>query len=156
MSESADNPGVPIHPPLFFLSALLLGTLLNDRVHPLPVFKHDQWRWVGILGVLLGVAVAATGRKAMVSHGTNVNPTQPTTTIVTNGPFKVTRNPLYLSLTMLYIGLALLLNTWWSLFLLVPVWVVMHFTVVLREERYLQAKFGQSYLDYKKRVRRYL
>ena len=156
MSETADHSGVPVHPPLFFLSALLLGALIDGRVHRLVVFRQDDWRWLGVIPCVLGIALVATGRKAMVNHGTNVNPTQPTTAIVATGPFRFTRNPLYLGLTLTYIGLSLLLNTWWSLFLLVPVWLVMHFLVVRREEAYLTRKFGETYLAYRSRVRRYL
>jgi protein-S-isoprenylcysteine O-methyltransferase Ste14 len=155
MQEAVDHSGVPIHPPLFFLSALLLGVVMDDRIRPLPVFAHDRWRWLGLIAAVVGIAMVASGRRAMVRHGTNVNPTQPTTTIVETGLFRFTRNPLYLGLTLLYIGLSLLLNTWWSLFLLVPVWLVMHFAVVRREEAYLERKFGQSYLAYRERVRRY-
>ena len=156
MSEAVDHADVLVHPPLFFLSALLLGALIDDRVWPLPIFGHDYWRWLGLIPALLGFAIAMTGRRAMVRHGTNVIPTQPTTAIVETGPFRFTRNPLYLGLTLFYIGLSLLLNTCWSLFLLIPVWLVMHFAVVRREEAYLERKFGQTYIAYRQRVRRYL
>ena len=156
MNETADHSGVPIHPPLFFLSALLLGVVLDDRIHALPVFAKDHWRWIGLLGIAAGAALVRSGRRAMVAHGTNVNPTQPSTAIVETGPFRFTRNPLYLGLTFAYFGLSLLLNTWWSVLLLVPVWFVMHQLVVRREEAYLERKFGQTYLAYRRRVRRYL
>jgi protein-S-isoprenylcysteine O-methyltransferase Ste14 len=155
MEETSDHSGVPIHPPLFFLSALLLGVVIDDRLRPLPIFPHDRWRLFGLVAVVAGIGIVTAGRRVMVRQGTNVNPTQPTTTIVEAGPFRFTRNPLYLGLTLLYIGLSLLLNTWWSLFLLVPVWLVMHFAVVRREEAYLERKFGQTYLAYRGRVRRY-
>jgi protein-S-isoprenylcysteine O-methyltransferase Ste14 len=156
MRSTADNPGVGVHPPLFFLSALLLGVVIDDRVRRLSVFAVDHWRWMGAFVVAAGVAVMATGRVAMIRAGTNINPTQSANAIVETGPFRFSRNPLYLGLTLLYIGLSLLLNTWWSLFLLVPVWLVMHFFVVRREERYLEEKFGETYLAYRRRVRRYL
>lgn len=156
MEKSSEHSGVPIHPPLFFLSALLLGALIDDRVHRLLIFQNDKWRWIGLVVALFGIALVAIGRRTMVKHGTNVNPTQPTTAIVETGPFRFTRNPLYVGLTLLYVGLSLLLNTWWSLFLLVPVWIVMHFFVVRREEAYLERKFGDTYLNYRRRVRRYL
>jgi protein-S-isoprenylcysteine O-methyltransferase Ste14 len=155
MSETADHSGVPIHPPLFFLSALLLGVVIDDRLRSLPVFDNDHLRWLGVIPLVLGTALVASGRKRMIRHGTNVNPTQPTTAIVESGPFRFTRNPLYLGLTLLYVGLSLLLNTWWSLLLLVPVWLAMHFLVVRREETYLERKFGETYLTYRRRVRRY-
>jgi protein-S-isoprenylcysteine O-methyltransferase Ste14 len=156
MSKTADHSGVAIHPPLFFLALLLLGVVLDDRLHALPIFTQDHWRWSGVLGIALGVAISVSGQKAMARHHTNINPTQPTTAVVETGPFRFTRNPLYLSLTAIYIGLSLLLNTWWSLFVLAPLWLVMHFGVVLREERYLERKFGDTYRQYRARVRRYL
>ena len=141
---------------MFFLSALLLGVVINDRAFSLIIFTDSRWRWIGAAVAIAGIALIATGRAKMVSAGTNVNPTQPATTIVQGGPFQFTRNPLYLGLTILYVGLSLLFNTWWSLFLLLPVWLVMHFFVVRREEAYLEQKFGETYLAYKQRVRRYL
>jgi protein-S-isoprenylcysteine O-methyltransferase Ste14 len=156
MRSTPDNAGVGVHPPLFFLSALLLGVVIDDRARRFVIFYNDQWRWLGPIALLVGVALVAVGRKTMIRHGTNVNPTLPTITIVDRGPFRFTRNPLYVGLTLIYIGLSLLFNTWWSLFLLVPVWLVMHFAVVRREEAYLETKFGESYLNYRRRVRRYL
>lgn len=156
MRATADNPGVGVHPPLFFLCALLLGIVIDDRVRRLMIFHDDQWRWLGAIGVALGIALVASGSRAMVAHGTNVNPTLPATAIVENGPFRFTRNPLYLGLTLIYVGLSLAMNTWWSLFLLIPVWLVMHRAVVRREEAYLQSKFGETYRSYCLRVRRYL
>jgi protein-S-isoprenylcysteine O-methyltransferase Ste14 len=88
--------------------------------------------------------------------GTNVNPTLPSTALVEAGPFRFSRNPLYVALTFMYVGLALLANALWVLALIVPVMVLMHYGVVRREERYLEAKFGDAYRDYRSRVRRYL
>ncbi|MGI8480757.1 MAG: methyltransferase family protein, partial [Chthoniobacterales bacterium] len=151
MPPTADHAGVPIHPPLFFLSALLLGVVIDDRIRTLAIFTDDRSRWFGLIAVAIGIALIASGRKTMVKHGTNVNPSQPATTIVQSGPFRFSRNPLYVGLTLLYTGLAMLLNTWWSLLLLVPVSLVMHFLVVRREEAYLARKFGETYLDYCRR-----
>jgi protein-S-isoprenylcysteine O-methyltransferase Ste14 len=156
MRTTADNPGVGVHPPLFFLSAFLLGVVIDDRVQRPPIYPVEQWRWLGALIGISGLALVATGRWAMIKHGTNVNPTRPTTTIVESGPFRFSRNPLYVGLTLIYVGVSLLLNIWWSLFLLVPVWLVMHIFVVRREETYLESKFGSTYLTYRDRVRRYL
>ena len=156
MRSGGDNPGVGVHPPLFFLSALLLGVVIDDRVARLVIFHHDNWRWLGVVALVPGVALVALGRRTMVKGGTNVNPTLPAIAIVESGPFRFTRNPLYVGLTVIYLGLSLLLNTWWSLLLLVPVWLVMHFKVVRREEAYLESKFGETYLSYRHRVRRYL
>jgi len=88
--------------------------------------------------------------------GTNVRPDQPATAIVVDGPFRFTRNPLYLGLTGLYAGVALLVDALWPLLLLVPLLVIVKWGVIHREERYLEAKFGETYRLYKARVRRWL
>src|SRR5262245_5892949 len=96
------------------------------------------------------------GRRTMQAAGTNVNPALPTTAIVTSGPFRFSSNPLYLALTLLYLGLTLAFNTWWGIVVLVPVLIIMHRGVVLREKRYLEHKFGETYRRYRSKVRRYL
>ena len=85
-----------------------------------------------------------------------MDPARPTTAIVTSGPFRFSRNPLYVALTFLYFGLTLAVNTWWSMVVLVPLLIIMHRGVVLREERYLEQKFGETYRQYRSKVRRYL
>ena len=92
----------------------------------------------------------------MERAGTNVNPTLPSTVLVATGPFLFSRNPLYVALTLMYVGLALLANALWVLVSMIPVLVVMHYGVVRREERYLEAKFGDAYREYRSRVRRYV
>jgi protein-S-isoprenylcysteine O-methyltransferase Ste14 len=154
-NNPADNSGVRIHPPFFFLGALLVSSGL-ERMWPWPIFGHQAPRVVGGVIAFFGIALIAWGRGVMVARGTNLNPTLPTTAIVTTGPFRFSRNPLYLGLTMTYLGLAMAINAWWSFLLLVPVLFAMHFDVVLREERYLEQKFGDNYRQYCARVRRYL
>jgi len=105
-----------------------------------------------VIGVVPSEAEAATLRAA----GTNVDPLLPTTAIVTAGPYRFSRNPIYVGLTLLYLGLALTFNTWWAVIVLVPILAVMHVGVVRREERYLEQKFGEPYRQFCSRVRRYL
>jgi len=152
-TTSTDNPGVLVWPPLFYLSALVLMVILR-ALAPLPIFAVAA-AWPALLLVVAGVALLATGRRTMTAAGTNVNPTRPATTIVSSGPFRFTRNPLYVGVTLIFTGLTLAFNTWWGFILLVPVLVTMHFGVVLREERYLERKFGEPYRQYRSRVRRY-
>ena len=123
---------------------------------PMPLVRHVVALWSGLPLVLLGVAIAVWGRRTMQAAGTNVNPALPTTAIVASGPFRFSRNPLYLALTLLYLGLTLAFNTWWGIVVLVPVLIIMHRGVVLREERYLDQKFGETYRQYRSKVRRYL
>lgn len=85
-----------------------------------------------------------------------MNPYQPTTAIVTEGPYRFTRNPIYLSLAVLYAGLEVMANALWSLLLLLAVMLIIHYAVILPEERYLEQKFGEEYRSYKAKVRRWL
>ncbi len=153
MADSADNPGVIAPPPLIYAGAFLIALLLH-RLAPMPIFGRSFWPALAL--VVLGVALAIWGRNALVSAGTNVNPYRPSTAIVDSGPYRFTRNPLYVSLTLMFLGLTLAFDTWWGFILLVPVLLVMHLGVILREERYLEQKFGDSYRRYRERVRRYL
>ena len=155
MATSADNSGVVVRPPLLYGAAFVVVLVLR-WLWPMPIFGYAAGLWPGLALALVGVGVAIWGRRAMVVAGTNIDPLLPTTAIVTSGPFQFSRNPLYAALTVLYLGLTLAVNTWWGIVLLVPLLVIMHRGVVLREERYLEQKFGETYRQYRSKVRRYL
>ena len=87
--------------------------------------------------------------------GTNISPSRPTTILVTSGPFRFSRNPLYVAGAVLLLGLALALNNLWGILALIPLSLVMHYGVILKEERYLDEKFGAPYRQYRLTVRRY-
>jgi protein-S-isoprenylcysteine O-methyltransferase Ste14 len=152
---SSDVPNVLILPPLLYGLALAVGFLVQ-WIAPRPIVSSNTGYWIG--GVLLasGVFLAIWGRRVMERAGTNVNPTLPSTALVATGPFRFSRNPLYVALTFIYVGLALLANALWVLVLIVPVLLIMHYGVVRREERYLEARFADGYREYRSRVRRYL
>lgn len=151
----ADNPGVLVLPPLLYLVAFLAALGLH-WVWPVPLLPNSAAIAAGIVVFAIGIALNYWGKSAMRSAGTNVNPFQPTTAIVVSGPFRFSRNPLYLGLSLDLVGLSLIFNTAWGVVLLLPVLTVMHFSVILREERYLEIKFGESYVQYCSGVRRYL
>jgi len=153
--SSTDHPNVIIHPPVFYLAALLVAYGLS-WVYPLPIFQSMIPRLSGLVLTIAGLSVIAHGRRLMKAHGTNIRPTRPTMVIIESGLYRYSRNPLYLSLTLAYCGLTLLINTWWGFVFLPAVLLSMHFLVVLREERYLENKFGDVYRAYRARVRRYL
>ena len=106
--------------------------------------------------IVFAVTLARSALRTMRQAGTNINPTQPTTAIVVEGPFRLTRNPLYLSLTVFYAGIATLINAFWVLLLLPVVMLLINRGVIDREEQYLARKFGEQYLHYKEQVRRWL
>jgi protein-S-isoprenylcysteine O-methyltransferase Ste14 len=101
-------------------------------------------------------AQAFWASRQMKRAGTNVNPDKPTIAIVTAGPYRYTRNPMYLSLCLLHLGIGLLINGVLPVLFTVPLALTLHFGVIKREERYLAAKFGEPYLAYQRRVRRWI
>ena|SRR5215831_11179956 len=156
MTEPAgDHPRVIAFPPLLFLSALVTGGLLH-LAFPRTLLPPLVARLLGAALVVAALLLAGAARRAMVRAGTNVDPREPTTAIVSDGPFRFTRNPLYLSLVLLYLGGTLLIDGVAPLLVLAPVLIVLHVGIVRREERYLEDKFGDVYRAYRARVRRYL
>lgn len=159
-----DSPQVRFPPPLIYLGALVLGIALDEllgaraglaRLHGLGL--ADGFRiGAAVAAMLTGMVIGllATGR--FNRAGTNVKPWQPSTALVTGGPFRWSRNPMYLALALIYIGLALVSDSVAALVLLIPVVVIIQTQVIAREEVYLESKFGDEYRAYKARVRRWL
>jgi protein-S-isoprenylcysteine O-methyltransferase Ste14 len=151
----ADTPGVAVPPPLLYAGGFVVGLAL-DWLLPLGRLQRTRWLMaVGIVLIVLTLILGISAFRAMRRAGTNINPYKPTTNMVTSFPFGLTRNPIYLSMTLLYLGLVILLGTVWPLCLLVPVLVVMQRGVIVREEQYLESKFGGAYRRYRERVRRW-
>jgi protein-S-isoprenylcysteine O-methyltransferase Ste14 len=155
---AVDHPNVMVFPPVILLSALVLACALQ---WPVPLgwlaeFDRGCRFGLGTFIVMAGLLTTSAGRRALLRHGTNVNPSQPTTALVTDGIFQRTRNPLYVGVSAALCGIALIFALDWELLLIVPSFIVMHFAVVRREERYLERKFGEAYRRYKERVPRYL
>ncbi len=149
-----DKANVLLPPPLIFLAALLAGLLLQHLV-PIHWLPAAAARWTGGVLVAIAVALALAGVLALRAGRTAIDPYQPTTAIVQAGPYRFSRNPLYVALTLLSVGIAAWSNTLWILLLLVPAIVVLRIGVIRREEAYLDRKFGDEYRAYKARVRRW-
>ncbi|MBA3490847.1 MAG: isoprenylcysteine carboxylmethyltransferase family protein [Rubrobacteraceae bacterium] len=153
--DNADNPGVIAPPPLIYAGALLSGLLANRRYH-IPFLPRPLMRILGWPLVAGGFAVGLLGYREMRRAETNLDPRKPATTLVTEGPFRFTRNPLYLSMTLLYGGISALANALPALLLLPIVLHLMRRGVIEREERYLERKFGDVYLLYKVKAPRWI
>jgi protein-S-isoprenylcysteine O-methyltransferase Ste14 len=150
-----DNPGVITHPPFLYAGALAVGALL-DALIPLPLLAPGSGMLPGLVLIGLGLALALWCFALFHRAGTNVPTSRPSTAVVTDGPYRFSRNPIYVALTALSVGISLWANSAWMLGLLIPTLVIMNIGVIEREERYLVAKFGDEYLAYKARVRRWL
>ncbi len=155
-ASKRDNPGVLVFPPGLVAGTLGAGLLLHAlRPWSLPITETTRIL-LSVALLTVAAALGLWGQSAMRGAGTNIDPSKPATTIVTSGPFRFTRNPLYLFLLGLYLGITVAAATFWPLLFLVPMFLVLHFGVVRREERYLEAEFGEPYRAYTARVRRWL
>ena len=158
-TDPPDRPGVAIKPPILFLGALALGFVL-DSILPLSLTSGPVAAWtlraIGLLLALIGAALLTASMRAFKRAGTNVPTWMPATAVVTDGPYRWSRNPIYIALLLIYAGIAFIFGEPWLLLLLPAVVAVLHWGVVAREERYLEAKFGPAYLGYKTAVRRWL
>ena len=144
-----------IPPPAIYLVGFLVGVALQVAfpVGGLPAALALPAAGLGVVAwLVLDGAAMLRFRRARTSPA----PTKPTTKLVTSGPYRVTRNPMYLGMAALYVGMALGVGTIWSLALLPVVLAGIHYDVIPREERHLQARFGAEYRSYCKRVRRWL
>jgi protein-S-isoprenylcysteine O-methyltransferase Ste14 len=159
MDQQKDAAAVRIFPPAVPLLAILIGVGL-DRAWPIRLGFEPaapERYWIGgviVVGAILGLGWRSV--RLFRRSGQSENPWKPTTEIVDRGPFRFTRNPMYLQMLLVCVGFAVILSNGWIL-LLTPVagWLLQRLAI-LPEEAYLERKFGDTYLAYKRRVRRWL
>jgi protein-S-isoprenylcysteine O-methyltransferase Ste14 len=155
MNESGRDPRRFPFPPAIPVIALVLSWGLG-RLWPVSVDWPMWTRWVGWVLFLTPSVLAIAAVRTFRQHHTAIDPLGTVTTIVASGPFRYTRNPMYLSLMVLYVGGTLAFRLPWALVLLLPVFLALHFGVIMPEERHLEATFGEPYRRYRQRVRRWL
>jgi protein-S-isoprenylcysteine O-methyltransferase Ste14 len=153
------HPGVHFPPPVLFVAGFLGGLALERWAWRLQL-PGDGFRaacvLIGWLAIAGGLLFAGWGRVLFLRVRTSVMPNRAATRLVTSGPYRYSRNPMYLGLSVLYLGLALVFNVAWPLVLFPVVIVALARLVIRREERYLANAFGEAYTDYQQRVRRWL
>ena len=145
-------------PPLLYLACLFLGLVL-DRMLPLPLILPEAAliRWpVGGGLVVVGLVIMAAGIRNFSRADTPVPSNQPVRALVTTGIHAWSRNPIYVGMFLIYAGIGMAARSPWVLVLALPLLIILHYVVVAREEAYLERRFGDSYRDYKARVRRWL
>jgi protein-S-isoprenylcysteine O-methyltransferase Ste14 len=156
MSEPADTANVSIRPPIAWALAVLAGLALQWVVS-LPFMPASvPAGWVGGMVFVLALALFAWAIATITRAGSNVPTSMPTTTIVQTGPYRFTRNPIYLGMVLGLIGLAIAFDSLWLLMTLALFALVIRYGVITREEAYLERKFGDVYRRYRARVRRWL
>jgi protein-S-isoprenylcysteine O-methyltransferase Ste14 len=153
------KPDVPnfgaIRPPRVYLAAIASGALLQLAL-PLPFFPRGLDAALGASLVVAAMALLSYSVAKFRAAGTPVPARQPTTAIVRSGPYRFSRNPIYLAYSLFQLGVAIWANSLWLLATLLAAVALVHSVVIRREEDYLEEKFGAEYLDYKASVRRWL
>ena len=156
MADATDTANVIIRPPIAWAVAVLVGLALNWRLPLRFIPAAIPAGGLGAMVFALALALVLWAIVTMTRAGSNVPTSLPTTTIVNTGPYRFTRNPIYLGMILGLIGLAIALNSLWLLLTLAPFAVVIRYGVIAREEAYLERKFGDVYRHYRRRVRRWL
>ena len=156
--NSTDYADVAIAPPLLFLGALAMGCVLSLilPIGPGLGAANGLALAVGLTFIALGFALVALSFRRFRMAGTSVVPGEPATALIMEGPYRFTRNPIYIGFVLIYFGFVIVLTSLWVLLLLLPVAIVLQRGVVEREEAYLERQFGAAYRKYKARVPRWL
>lgn len=156
--EPRPHPGVYFPPPLIFVAGFLLALALDRWLVSLRF--DERWRPVltpsGWLLIALGAALMAWAIVTFTRARTTVLPYRPASRVVTSGPFRFSRNPIYVADTVIYAGVSLLTRMAWPLVILPLVLATLYTFVIRREERYLGEAFGTEYAEYRRRVRRWV
>jgi protein-S-isoprenylcysteine O-methyltransferase Ste14 len=148
-----DNARVIAPPPAIFVAFLALGYGAELFV---PLSQVRETTWLGIGCVAVSIAATLTCLLQFRQAATAIEPWRPTTAIIERGLYRISRNPIYVAFALGHVGIALIIHSLWMLLSVAPALVIVHYGVVLREETYLAAKFGNTYRDYQARVRRWL
>jgi protein-S-isoprenylcysteine O-methyltransferase Ste14 len=153
-AQEVANLGI-VRPPLVYLVSLVTGSVMQFAM-PLPFVPRGLAAPVGAPLVMVAIALFAYAVMKFRAAGTPVPARKPTTVIVRTGPYRFSRNPIYLAFSLLQLGIAVWVNSLWLIATLVTAVALIHYVVIPREERYLEGRFGAQYLDYKTSVRRWL
>lgn len=155
MNGNKDHADVKIHPPVLASLHILAAFFLNNFL-PLPFAFPEVLVWLGYALVLIGLGLAFTAVSRFMQAHTTVDPHGSVSSIVTSGPYRFTRNPIYLGLVCFLIGFLLVFKSYWGLILSSIFILLMNMLVIQHEEAYLETKFGDEYTSFKSRVRRWL
>jgi len=155
MKSETDSPQVITLPPFVFLGGIIIGFIIDFFI-PAPFFSEAYDLPAGLFVIALGIALMTWAVRTFNAAGTNVDVRQPSTKVVSDGPYRYSRNPIYVAMGLIVLGAAIWLNSLWILFSLVIILPIIETGVIRREEGYLERKFGTQYSEYKAKVRRWV
>jgi protein-S-isoprenylcysteine O-methyltransferase Ste14 len=150
-----DSPGVIALPPVIF-GAFLMAGLVPEYLFPWPVMAQTGQYIAGGIVIAASFVLMPGAVRGFRRAETHLDVRKPTSAIITDGPYRISRNPIYMSMLLLYLGIGIMIDGVWILLLAAPLVLVIQYGVILREEAYLERKFGEAYLTYKQSVRRWI
>jgi len=156
MGDPVRRPATLVLPPLPYALALYASWHLDRNVWPAPLPLGPSGAWLGWGLIWTGLLLFAWTLFTFWRHRTTVNPYRPASCLVVEGPFRFSRNPIYVGDWLIYLGVTILLQTLWPIAFAPLVWLIIRYGVIRHEERHLEAKFGQEFVAFKARVRRWL
>ncbi len=157
MEKTKDSPGIIVPPPLFFVAVFFLSFLLQ-RLFPIQL-SFFQTLTAHILSAVIctgGLCFIVPALGQFIRTKNTVITIKSASSLQTSGVYSITRNPMYLGSSMAYLGLAFIFGNWWTVVLLPILILLVTRLIILREEKYLMRSFGNSYADYKEKVRRWI
>ena len=156
-SREHDNkgPGVKLPPPLVFIVALIVAGAIQ-AIWPVGLLESVVLRYLGVTLCVLAIILLIAIGLMFHRHETSIKPWEPTNKVMSHGPYAYSRNPIYVGFCFMAIGIGLAQNSLWMTLSFIPAVFVVFHTAIIREEKYLEKKFGEEYRRYKEKVRRWL
>ena len=157
MKNKKDHPGIYVPPPIVYVLTFLAAVFIQKKVPIDDSLFHLQLTKIAGVGLLIIALffLFRSLRQFFQSKNTLVT-IMPARSLQTNGIYAITRNPMYIGLAIVYLGISCLIGNWWNIILFPLLLLVIQEYMIKREEKYLERRFGQVYLDYKSKVRRWL
>lgn len=157
METKKDHPGVYFPPPFLYVAVFLFSVLLEKMININRSFFESTFASIAsLLFIIAGFAFMLPALIKFFQTKNTLIPNKPATSLETSGIYSFSRNPMYLGLLLIYIGMAFFIGNWWT-FILVPMLVILiNKLIIIKEERYLERSFGPAYVDYRKKVRRWI
>ncbi len=155
IEKNKQGAGVKIPPPLVYVGWMIIGTVLQ-KYYPTNMGIPFDYQYWGLLMVICGIILIFYFFKIFKKAETNIEPWRPTSNIITTGIYAYSRNPIYVVFNLFPIGLGIFFDNLWILLSIIPASITLYHLAIKKEEAYLEAEFGEEYLEYKKKVRRWI
>ena len=155
MKRHQDRARTPLPPPLIHMFCILFASVLH-KFAPLPLLVDSGQNAIAITIAGSGIFLLLWSAYQFNRHKTDINYNQPSNAIITSGPYRFTRNPVYLSFALILLAIACQQNNSWLAIMVLPACVATQYLVIHHEEAYLLRRFGEQYRDYQRQVRRWL